>query len=309
MGRGLLYSQHPPSAGAGVPPRALGCPHGVAGALWGLTMATLCFGCSSTIRTALTSSPAVQPGRALRPPRCWAGSLPRPFLGPALCPPMAVSQEQTGGISSRTWACFPYPERKPAAQTLLAPGSSTACGSPVTTGTWRRGSSQRLWPPSHPLHRRVPCPPDRHQPSSPPCPHSHVPHGSDSPSSLASCPRAAYPPDPTCPGCSVPGPRSPCGCTASDLMLRPFADAALKRLASLLASYGLGLPELSPQQLSSLSALLQLLQSSGERGAGTGQAGTGSSGCQHAMFRDGGVASWGGCRRISVSLLLRCCWP
>ncbi|NXW66598.1 PTPRN protein, partial [Eurystomus gularis] len=39
-------------------------------------------------------------------------------------------------------------------------------------------------------------------------------------------------------------------------------DAAMKRLASLLASYGLGLPELSPQQLSSLSALLQLLQSS-----------------------------------------------
>ncbi|NWI97807.1 PTPRN protein, partial [Pitta sordida] len=39
-------------------------------------------------------------------------------------------------------------------------------------------------------------------------------------------------------------------------------DAALKRLASLLASYGLGLPELSPQQLSSLSNLLQLLQSS-----------------------------------------------
>ncbi|NXU58360.1 PTPRN protein, partial [Turnix velox] len=42
-------------------------------------------------------------------------------------------------------------------------------------------------------------------------------------------------------------------------------DAALKRLASLLASYGLGLPELSPQQLSSLSTLLQLLQSSGEQ--------------------------------------------
>ncbi|NXP55163.1 PTPRN protein, partial [Heliornis fulica] len=39
-------------------------------------------------------------------------------------------------------------------------------------------------------------------------------------------------------------------------------DAALRRLASLLASYGLGLPELSPQQLSSLSTLLQLLQSS-----------------------------------------------
>ncbi|NXU70525.1 PTPRN protein, partial [Oreotrochilus melanogaster] len=39
-------------------------------------------------------------------------------------------------------------------------------------------------------------------------------------------------------------------------------DAAMKRLASLLASYGLGLPELSPQQLSSLSTLLQLLQSS-----------------------------------------------
>ncbi|XP_075285733.1 receptor-type tyrosine-protein phosphatase-like N isoform X2 [Opisthocomus hoazin] len=43
-------------------------------------------------------------------------------------------------------------------------------------------------------------------------------------------------------------------------------DTALKRLASLLASYGLGLPELSPQQLSSLSALLQLLQSSGAAG-------------------------------------------
>ncbi|XP_019326467.1 PREDICTED: receptor-type tyrosine-protein phosphatase-like N [Aptenodytes forsteri] len=43
-------------------------------------------------------------------------------------------------------------------------------------------------------------------------------------------------------------------------------DAALRRLASLLASYGLGLPELSPQQLSSLSALLQLLQSSGVAG-------------------------------------------
>ncbi|XP_032920642.1 receptor-type tyrosine-protein phosphatase-like N isoform X3 [Catharus ustulatus] len=43
-------------------------------------------------------------------------------------------------------------------------------------------------------------------------------------------------------------------------------DAALKRLASLLASYGLGLPELSPQQISSLSTLLQLLQSSGVAG-------------------------------------------
>ncbi|XP_075566744.1 receptor-type tyrosine-protein phosphatase-like N [Pelecanus crispus] len=43
-------------------------------------------------------------------------------------------------------------------------------------------------------------------------------------------------------------------------------DAALKRLASLLASYGLGLPELSPQQLSSLSTLLQLLQSAGVAG-------------------------------------------
>ncbi|XP_056351831.1 receptor-type tyrosine-protein phosphatase-like N isoform X4 [Oenanthe melanoleuca] len=43
-------------------------------------------------------------------------------------------------------------------------------------------------------------------------------------------------------------------------------DASLKRLASLLASYGLGLPELSPQQISSLSTLLQLLQSSGVAG-------------------------------------------
>ncbi|NXW70457.1 PTPRN protein, partial [Hirundo rustica] len=39
-------------------------------------------------------------------------------------------------------------------------------------------------------------------------------------------------------------------------------DAALKRLASLLASYGLGLPELSPQQINSLSTLFQLLQNS-----------------------------------------------
>ncbi|XP_071418161.1 receptor-type tyrosine-protein phosphatase-like N isoform X2 [Pithys albifrons albifrons] len=43
-------------------------------------------------------------------------------------------------------------------------------------------------------------------------------------------------------------------------------DAALKRLVSLLANYGLGLPELSPQQLSSLSSLLLLLQSSGVAG-------------------------------------------
>ncbi|NXX41344.1 PTPRN protein, partial [Tricholaema leucomelas] len=44
-------------------------------------------------------------------------------------------------------------------------------------------------------------------------------------------------------------------------------DASLRRLASLLASYGVGLPELSPQQLSSLSTLLQLLQSSEPSGA------------------------------------------
>lgn len=71
-------------------------------------------------------------------------------------------------------------------------------------------------------------------------------------------------------------------------MLRPLADAALKRLASLLASYGLGLPELSPQQLSSLSTLLQLLQSSGERGTGTGPAGTDSGGCQGRRCRFSG---------------------
>lgn len=58
-------------------------------------------------------------------------------------------------------------------------------------------------------------------------------------------------------------------------MPHPLADASLKRLASLLASYGLGLPELSPQQLSSLSALLQLLQSSGERDVGSHSDGCG----------------------------------
>ncbi|XP_065606537.1 receptor-type tyrosine-protein phosphatase-like N [Cyrtonyx montezumae] len=56
---------------------------------------------------------------------------------------------------------------------------------------------------------------------------------------------------------------------AAPMAARPSpaqTDASLKRLASLLASYRLGLPELSPQQLSSLSALLQLLQSSGAAG-------------------------------------------
>uniref|UniRef100_A0A8C5X812 Protein tyrosine phosphatase receptor type N n=1 Tax=Malurus cyaneus samueli TaxID=2593467 RepID=A0A8C5X812_9PASS len=86
------------------------------------------------------------------------------------------------------------------------------------------------------------------------------------------------PATPPAPPAISPGPWSLCGCRASNLMLHPLADAALKRLASLLASYGLGLPELSPQQLSSLSTLLQLLQSSGEIGAGMGQAGPGSSG-------------------------------
>lgn len=95
------------------------------------------------------------------------------------------------------------------------------------------------------------------------------------------------------PRSGVPSPWSPCGCRAFGLMLRPLADAALKRLASLLSSYGLGLPELSPQQLSSLSTLLQLLQSSGERGAGTGQAGTGSGGCQHTLFRGRGCCLLG----------------
>lgn len=215
MGRVLLHSSHPPSTGAGVPPQLWGAlPWGggrgpVAFNL--LTMVALCFGCSSATRTALTSSPAVQPDRALRPPRCWAGSLPRPFLGPVLCPPMVGSQEQMGGISSRTWAYFPCPERKPAAQILPAPGSSTACSSPVTTETWRRGSSQHPCLPSHPLHIRVPYPPARHQPSSLSCLTATVPCGSDSPPSFppspfASDPWAVYPPNPTCLGNCLPGP-------------------------------------------------------------------------------------------------------
>lgn len=215
MGRGLLHSPHPPSAGARVPSQIWGALPWRGGrgpvAFDHFTMAALCFGCSSATRMALTSSPAAQPDRALRPPHCWAGSLPRPFLGPVLCPPMAGSQERMGDISSRTWACFPCPERKPAAQILPVPGSSTACSSPVTTGTWRRGSSQHPWLPSHPLHRRVPCPLARHQPSSPSCLRATVPCGSDSspslpPSPLASCPQAAYPPNPTCLGNCIPGP-------------------------------------------------------------------------------------------------------
>lgn len=174
LGRGLLHSQYPPSAGAG-DTLGSGVPcHGVAVAWWGLTTVALSLGCSSATRTALTSSPAAQPGRAPRHPHCWAGFLPRPFLGLGLCPPMVGIQEQMGGISSRTWACFPCPERKPAAQTLPVPGSSTACGSPVTIGTWRTGYSQHPWLLSHPLHRQVPRPLTRHQPSSPSCTHSHA---------------------------------------------------------------------------------------------------------------------------------------
>uniref|UniRef100_A0A8C5J528 Protein tyrosine phosphatase receptor type N n=1 Tax=Junco hyemalis TaxID=40217 RepID=A0A8C5J528_JUNHY len=105
------------------------------------------------------------------------------------------------------------------------------------------------------------------------CPQPRVPRGSHFPSSLGLCPWAQCPCNPTCSICFIPGPWSPCRCRAPNLMLYPLADAVLKRLASLLASYGLGLPELSPQQISSLSTLLQLLQSSGELGAGMGQAG------------------------------------
>uniref|UniRef100_A0A8D2NCS2 Protein tyrosine phosphatase receptor type N n=1 Tax=Zonotrichia albicollis TaxID=44394 RepID=A0A8D2NCS2_ZONAL len=111
------------------------------------------------------------------------------------------------------------------------------------------------------------------------CPQPRVPCGSHFPASLGLCPWAECPCNPTCSICFIPGPWSPCRCRAPNLMLYPLADAALKRLASLLASYGLGLPELSPQQISSLSTLLQLLQSSGELGAGMGQAGAGSSRC------------------------------
>uniref|UniRef100_A0A8C5J4X2 Protein tyrosine phosphatase receptor type N n=1 Tax=Junco hyemalis TaxID=40217 RepID=A0A8C5J4X2_JUNHY len=111
------------------------------------------------------------------------------------------------------------------------------------------------------------------------CPQPRVPRGSHFPSSLGLCPWAQCPCNPTCSICFIPGPWSPCRCRAPNLMLYPLADAVLKRLASLLASYGLGLPELSPQQISSLSTLLQLLQSSGELGAGMGQAGAGSSRC------------------------------
>uniref|UniRef100_A0A8D2N7I6 Protein tyrosine phosphatase receptor type N n=1 Tax=Zonotrichia albicollis TaxID=44394 RepID=A0A8D2N7I6_ZONAL len=96
------------------------------------------------------------------------------------------------------------------------------------------------------------------------CPQPRVPCGSHFPASLGLCPWAECPCNPTCSICFIPGPWSPCRCRAPNLMLYPLADAALKRLASLLASYGLGLPELSPQQISSLSTLLQLLQSSGE---------------------------------------------
>lgn len=43
----------------------------------------------------------------------------------------------------------------------------------------------------------------------------------------------------------------------------------------MLVSYGLGLRDLTPEQVSTLSALLQLIQSSGEQGVGTGLGGAG----------------------------------
>lgn len=118
-----------------------------------------------------------------------------------------------------------------------------------------------------------------------PYPQPRVPHGSHFPSFLGLCLWEKHTLNPTCSICFIPGPWSSCRCRASNLMLHPLADAALKRLASLLASYGLGLPELSPQQISSLSTLLQLLQSSGELGAGMGQTGAASSRCYHALFQ------------------------
>uniref|UniRef100_A0A674I474 Protein tyrosine phosphatase receptor type N n=1 Tax=Terrapene triunguis TaxID=2587831 RepID=A0A674I474_9SAUR len=59
----------------------------------------------------------------------------------------------------------------------------------------------------------------------------------------------------------------------------PLADAALQRLVAVLADYGVGLQDLSPQQLGSLSALLQLLQG--------GWAGRGAERCQHCTFYSG----------------------
>uniref|UniRef100_A0A8C6NE49 Uncharacterized protein n=1 Tax=Melopsittacus undulatus TaxID=13146 RepID=A0A8C6NE49_MELUD len=101
------------------------------------------------------------------------------------------------------------------------------------------------------------------------------------------------------PASRVGHPWSLCRCTSASLMLCCVTDAALKRLASLLASYGLGLPELSPQQLSSLSTLLQLLQSSGELGTGTG-----SGGCPHALFRVRECCPSGLCTQLPLCTVL-----
>uniref|UniRef100_A0A8B9PLE4 Protein tyrosine phosphatase receptor type N n=1 Tax=Apteryx owenii TaxID=8824 RepID=A0A8B9PLE4_APTOW len=188
---------------------------------------------------------------------------------------------------------------KLAARTLPPPGSSTACGSLMTSGTWRE-SSHRPWLPSQPLHRQVACPAARHQPSSPFCPHSHVPCGSGSLSCLVLCLPApgcglwaAYSPRPHQRPAPGAGSRAcgPCADAGLDLMLCPLTDAALKRLASVLASYGLGLPELSPQQLSSLSTLLQLLQGPGEWGhKGRGKQGACSLALAHHVL---GLGAWG----------------
>ncbi|NXH79572.1 PTPRN protein, partial [Edolisoma coerulescens] len=79
-------------------------------------------------------------------------------------------------------------------------------------------------------------------------------------------------------------------------------DAALKRLASLLASYGLGLPELSPQQLSSLSTLLQLLQSSVPTAKRVGlQQGAAGGGAVPKVGWGGGGSSPGLCSEIPAS--------
>ncbi|XP_041259353.1 receptor-type tyrosine-protein phosphatase-like N isoform X3 [Onychostruthus taczanowskii] len=110
---------------------------------------------------------------------------------------------------------------------------------------------------------QVPASPQR----APASPASPRPWPASSSASGAAPTTAAFPSGAALPGArpaALPTPAGLRGGSAQSLLLPQ--DAALKRLASLLASYGLGLPELSPQQISSLSTLLQLLQSSGVAG-------------------------------------------
>uniref|UniRef100_A0A8B9SL84 Protein tyrosine phosphatase receptor type N n=1 Tax=Anas platyrhynchos TaxID=8839 RepID=A0A8B9SL84_ANAPL len=169
------------------------------------------------------------------------GACPGPFWGPAPVPSYGGQPGAgLGGISSRTWPCSPCPGRRTAAR--------TPAGTRLPHGLRLPGDLRDV------EEREQPAPLAAQPPPA---------QTGTAPSRLPS--RLVQHIPPQTPASCFPSPRALQG---SDPTLCPLADGSLKRLASLLASYGLGLPELSPQQLSSLSALLQLGALCGHPGRG-----------------------------------------